>query len=202
MSGCPTPVDERADSTVKHSRTFRTPGAERERLVIRSSGEAVRLTFVSPMGQTRDARNGKGKSEMGTYNHCRFPFLVSPQEPVSRSEPDGPAIWPRPVQVSCPLRCSRRHQPHLGDHRHCQHPRKRPANCGFFLGLGSSGPFLLCPVVSPAFPGRPGTGRWRCVPSCRAAGYGDEFLASAVTGSQDQEFRARAGACRGRARSG
>jgi hypothetical protein len=44
--------------------------------------------------------------------------------------------------------------------------------------------------------------RWRCVPACRAAGSGGEFLAGAVTGSRDQEFRAGAGACRGRARSG
>lgn len=36
---------------------------------------------------------------------CRFPFLVSPQEPVSRSEPDGPAIWP-PARPGFLSRCS------------------------------------------------------------------------------------------------
>jgi hypothetical protein len=39
-----------------------------------------------------------------TYSGCRFPFLVSPQEPVSRTEPDGPAIWPPgPSRFPVPL---------------------------------------------------------------------------------------------------
>ena len=43
---------------------------------------------------------------------------------------------------------------------------------------------------------------YRSPGSARAAESGGESLAGVVTGFRDQEFRAGAGACRGRARSG
>jgi hypothetical protein len=57
-----------------------------------------RSVILFPVRKTR----GSSTSEMGTYSSCRFPFLMSPRELVSRTEANGPEIWPQVVQVSCP----------------------------------------------------------------------------------------------------
>src|SRR6266568_2415038 len=59
------------------------------------------MAYVPPVCHS----NGEYAADENLQQLCRFPFLVSPQEPVSRSEPDGPAIWPqaRPGFLS---RCS------------------------------------------------------------------------------------------------